>query len=70
MTSIVRKIFKTLGGVRVSRFPETDAEGVSMNKNWRLFLLGATMVTPLVASAVEDTGRIDKRFEKPVESKS
>jgi hemolysin activation/secretion protein len=41
-----------------------------MNKNWRLFLLGATMVAPLVAGAAEDAGRIDKRFEKPVEPKS
>lgn len=41
-----------------------------MNKKWRLFLLGATMVAPLVAFAQEDAGRIDKRFEKPIEPKA
>ena len=39
-----------------------------MNKNWVLFLLG--VAAPLAAFAQEDAGRIDKRFEKPVEPKS
>ena len=41
-----------------------------MNKNWQLFLLGVGMAAPLVALAQEDAGRIEKRFEKPVEPKS
>jgi len=41
-----------------------------MNKKLRLLLLCAGMVTPMLVSAVEDAGRIDKRMEKPVEPKS
>lgn len=41
-----------------------------MNKNTQWFLLGVGMMTPLLAFAQEDAGRIEKRFEKPPEPKS
>lgn len=41
-----------------------------MDKNKRLLVLCASLVLPVAAMAQEDAGRIEKRFEKPVEPKS